>query len=84
MSNTKKAHYLRNQAMFVSKILEKPKVQNMIKTLRKDGLIVDVTPSGYKCTAISPQGEDIIIFRAVRGKNNYLVRMVSDLFVRSS
>ena len=84
MSNTKKAHYLKNQAMFVSKILEKPKVQDMIKALRQDGLIVDATPSGYKCTALSPQGEDMIIFRAVRGKNNYLVRMVSDLFVRSS
>ena len=70
--------------MFVSKILTKPDVQKMIKQLRQDGLTVDVKPSGYQCTAISPQGEKVVIFKAIRGKNNYLVRMVSNLFVRSS
>jgi len=66
---------------YETKILAKPTVQEMIKALRSSGLKVKKIDGGYVCKAISPdQKEPITVFRAMHGNNNYLVRMVDNLF----
>ena len=62
---------------YISRILQKPDVQQMLKALRKAGLEVDKSDSGY--TVKNKNG--VLLFRAMNGRNNYLVRMVADLFV---
>ena len=53
----------------------------MIKGLRSSGLKVKKIEGGYICKAISPeQPEPITVFKAMNGNNNYLVRMVDNLF----
>ena len=66
---------------YQTKILSKPTVQQMIKGLRSSGLKVKKIDGGYICKAISPdQKEPITVFKAMNGNNNYLVRMVDNLF----
>ena len=66
---------------YETKILSKPTVQQMIKGLRSSGLKVKKIEGGYICKAISPdQKEPITVFKAMNGNNNYLVRMVDNLF----
>ena len=53
----------------------------MIKGLRSSGLKVKKIEGGYICKAISPdQSEPITVFKAMNGNNNYLVRMIDNLF----
>ena len=61
---------------YISRILQKPDVQQMLKALRKAGLEVDKSDSGY--TVKNKNG--VLLFRAMNGRQNYLVRMISDLF----
>ena len=61
---------------YISRILQKPDVQQMLKALRKAGLEVDKSDSGY--TVKNKNG--VLLFRAMNGRHSYLVRMVSDLF----
>jgi len=66
---------------YETKILSKPTVQQMIKGLRASGLNVKKIDGGYICKAVSPdQKEPITVFKAMNGNNNYLVRMVNNLF----
>lgn len=66
---------------YQTKILSKPTVQAMIKGLRSSGLKVKKIEGGYICKAVSPdQKEPITVFKAMNGNNNYLVRMVDNLF----
>lgn len=67
---------------YETKLLAKSTVQEMIKGLRSSGLKVKKIDGGYVCKAISPdQKEPITLFKAMSGNNNYLVRMVDNLFV---
>ena len=67
---------------YETKLLAKSTVQEMIKGLRASGLKVKKIDGGYVCKAISPdQNEPITLFKAMSGNNNYLVRMVDNLFV---
>lgn len=53
----------------------------MIKAIRSGGLKVKKIDGGYICKAIGPdQKEAIELFKAMNGNNNYLVRMVDNLF----
>ncbi len=61
---------------YTSRILQKPDVQQMLKALRKAGLEVDKSAMGY--TVKNKNG--VLLFRAMNGRNDYLVRMVPDLF----
>ena len=64
-----------------SKVLSKPTVQAMIKGLRASGLKVKKIDGGYVCKALHPDHkEPITVFKAMNGTNNYLVRMVANLF----
>tara|TARA_R110000782_G_scaffold252170_1_gene339900 strand:- start:45 stop:254 length:210 start_codon:yes stop_codon:yes gene_type:complete len=66
---------------YKSRILPKRTVQQMIKGLRSSGLKVKKIEGGYICKAISPdQSEPITVFKAMNGNNNYLVRMIDNLF----
>jgi hypothetical protein len=66
---------------YQSRILPKSTVQQMIKGLRSSGLRVKKIDGGYICKAISPeQSEPITVFKAMNGNNNYLVRMIDNLF----
>ena len=66
---------------YQTKILSKPTVQAMIKGLRSSGLKVKKIEGGYICKAVSPdQKEPITVFKAMNGNNNYLVRMIGNLF----
>tara|TARA_R110000787_G_scaffold185273_1_gene297065 strand:- start:395 stop:604 length:210 start_codon:yes stop_codon:yes gene_type:complete len=66
---------------YQSRILPKSTVQQMIKGLRSSGLKVKKIEGGYICKAISPdQAEPITVFKAMNGNNNYLVRMIDNLF----
>jgi hypothetical protein len=66
---------------YQSRILPKSTVQQMIKGLRSSGLKVKKIDGGYICKAISPeQSEPITVFKAMNGNNNYLVRMIDNLF----
>ena len=55
-------------------------MQQMIKGLRASGLKVKKIDGGYICKAINWKNEPITIFKAMNGNNNYLVRMVDNLF----
>tara|TARA_R110001606_G_scaffold186161_1_gene333595 strand:+ start:770 stop:979 length:210 start_codon:yes stop_codon:yes gene_type:complete len=66
---------------YQSRILPKSTVQQMIKGLRSSGLKVKKIDGGYICKAISQeQSEPITVFKAMNGNNNYLVRMIDNLF----
>lgn len=66
---------------YQTKILPKSTVQAMIKGLRSSGLKVKKIDGGYICKAVSPeQKEPITVFKAMNGNNNYLVRMIDNLF----
>lgn len=62
--------------MIVSRILPKRTVQLMLKGLRNGGLSVKKLDNGYECIA----HDGTLLFRAMNGKNGYLVRMQDDLF----
>ena len=66
---------------YETKLLAKSTVQEMIKGLRSSGLKVKKIDGGYVCKAINWKNEPITIFKAMNGNNNYLVRMVDNLFV---
>lgn len=66
---------------YQTELLSKSTVQAMIKGLRSSGLKVNKIDGGYICKAVSPdQKEPVTVFRAMQGNNNYLVRMVDNLF----
>lgn len=58
-----------------SSVINKKTVQQMIRALRSAGLTVTKLDAGYECK----QG-DTLLFKAMNGRNGYLVRMQSDLF----
>lgn len=60
----------------IARAVPKPQTQAMIKALREAGL--DVTKSGGRYECHSKNGE--LLFAALNGRNNYLVRMRADLF----
>jgi hypothetical protein len=49
----------------------------MIKALRQAGLQVDKLDAGYECIGINGD----VIFKAMVGHHDYLIRTVDDLFV---
>jgi len=64
-----------------STVLPKSTVQSMLKGLRSSGLEVKKTEGGYICKAFHPDHkEPVTVFKAMRGNNGYLVRMVDNLF----
>ena len=66
---------------YITKVLPKREVQNMIKVIRSGGLKVKKIDGGYICKAIGPgQKEPVEVFKAMSGNNSYLVRMVDNLF----
>ena len=66
---------------YITKVLPKREVQNMIKAIRSSGLKVKKIDGGYICKAVNPdQKEPITVFKAMHGNNSYLVRMVDNLF----
>tara|TARA_R100000008_G_scaffold83897_2_gene70003 strand:+ start:556 stop:747 length:192 start_codon:yes stop_codon:yes gene_type:complete len=62
--------------MIISRILDKKTVQLMLKGLREAGLTVKKLDNGYECIA----HDGTLLFRAMNGRNSYLVRMQDDLF----
>lgn len=60
----------------ISRAVPKSSTQEMIKALRRAGLKVEKIGMRYECHY---KGE--LIFAALNGRNNYLVRMRDDLFV---
>jgi 5-enolpyruvylshikimate-3-phosphate synthase len=65
------------RSKMIARAIGKRDVQSMIKALRAAGL--EVTKEGMKYECRSPSGE--LLFMALNGRNNYLVRMRRDLFV---
>jgi hypothetical protein len=65
---------------YITRVLPKREVQNMIKAIRSSGLKVKKIDGGYICKAISHENKPIEIFKAMHGNNGYLVRMVDNLF----
>lgn len=61
----------------IARAVPKRDTQAMIKALRDAGL--EVTKQGMKYECRSPDGQ--LLFAALNGRNNYLVRMRRDLFV---
>lgn len=58
-------------------IAPKKDTQEMIKALRQAGLQVDKLDAGYQCIGINGD----VIFKAMVGHHDYLIRTVDDLFV---
>ena len=67
----------KTKVKFITRVLLKPDVQQMLKALRKAGLNVEQVSMGYPAT--TKNGTEI--FRAMNGRRNYLVRMAHNLFV---
>jgi hypothetical protein len=61
----------------IVRTLPKRDVQKMIKALRDVGLTVSKYDYKYECR--SPM-DDSLLFQALNGRHNYLVRMRNDLF----
>ena len=61
---------------FISRIVLKPDVQQMLKALRKAGLKVEKLDLGYSVK--TKKGFEV--FKAMIGSGAYLVRMTDDLF----
>jgi|TARA_R110002110_G_scaffold414068_1_gene642888 5-enolpyruvylshikimate-3-phosphate synthase len=62
---------------FITRVLDKPDVQKMLKALRKAGLKVEKLDAGYSVT--TKQGFEV--FKAMNGQRAYLCRFVDNLFV---
>jgi len=60
----------------MSKIVSKKDTQLMIKALREANLKVSKINNGYECF----NKKNVLLFKAIKGKNNYLVRMKDNLF----
>lgn len=60
---------------YISRVIQKKIVQDMIKTLREAGLCVEKINGGYECDV-----KGVMVFKAMNGSNGYLVRMADDLF----
>lgn len=60
----------------IARAIPKKVVQQMIRALRDAGLTVEKKGMKYECRH---NGE--LLFMALNGRNNYLVRMREDLFV---
>jgi hypothetical protein len=58
----------------ISKVWTKPKTQQVIKALRNAGYTVEKLSAGYECKI---DGE--VAFKAMQGRNGYLVRYSTDL-----
>jgi len=64
----------------ISRIYSKPTVQAMLKALRKAGVFtVTKISSGYEV-----KHGDKLVFRAMNGRNDYLVRHTEDLFTTTT
>ena len=64
----------------VARVVSKVNTQGMIKALRAAGLTVDRHADGhYTCTGGSTG--TLLLFRAMPGRNGYLIRMREELFV---
>jgi hypothetical protein len=59
----------------IARVIPKKNVQAMIKALRAAKLNVAKTDSGYECSL-----NGALLFQAMNGRRNYLVRMRADLF----
>lgn len=65
-----------NSNNMIARRISKPEVQKMIKALREAGLPVVKSGFGYKCE--HPKAG--LLFQAMNGHHDYLVRMKQDLF----
>ena len=64
----------------IATVVEKKEVQKMLAALREAGLKVNKINAGYEVKAYGPDKREIVVFRAMNGRANYLVRMVDNLF----
>ena len=64
----------------VSRFYSKKDVQAQLKSMRKIGLKPEKSYSGYTVWANNNK-ENIVLFRAMHGRNGYLVTHVDNLFV---
>ena len=67
---------MKNKHTFITRVLDKPTVQKMLKALRKAGLKVEKLDAGYAVT--TKQGFEV--FKAMNGNRAYLCRFVDNLF----
>lgn len=65
----------------ISRVYSKPTVQNMLRALRKTGgFTVAKISSGYEVKQQSMGIPSRVVFKAMIGRNDYLVRHAEDLF----
>jgi hypothetical protein len=64
----------------IATVVEKKEVQKMLAALREAGLKVNKINDGYEVKAYGPDKVEIVVFKAMNGRGNYLVRMVDNLF----
>ncbi len=65
----------------ITRTVAKKEVQKMLTALRDAGLKVNKLNGGYEVKAYGPDSAEVVIFKAMNGRGNYLVRMVDNLFV---
>jgi hypothetical protein len=66
----------------ISRIYSKPTVQAMLRALRKtEGFTVTKISSGYEVKQLLPSR---VVFKAMIGRNDYLVRHAEDLFTTTT
>ena len=63
-----------------STVVDNKEVQKMLSALRDAGLKVNKKESGYEVKAYGPDKVEVVVFRAMKGRGNYMVRMVDNLF----
>lgn len=64
----------------IARVVSKVNTQAMIKALRGAGLTVDRHNDGHY-TCIGGSNGTLLLFRAMPGRNGYLIRMREELFV---
>ena len=66
-----------DQIKFVSRVIDKPTLQKMLKALRRAGFNVEKLDAGYSVT--TQKGTEVL--RAMNGSQAYLCRYAENLFV---
>jgi len=64
----------------IARVVEKKEVQKMLAALREAGLKVNKLNGGYEVKAYGIDKVEVVVFKAINGRDNYLVRMVDNLF----
>jgi len=67
----------KTKVKFITRVLLKPDVQQMLKALRKAGLDVEKVSMGYSVKT----RKGFEVFRAMNGSRAYLCRMAENLFI---